>query len=77
MVGDIGKAKATKDEATASKLMAEVATLKEQIASGEEAERGIDADIKKMLDAQHERRSTLQAVLNYLEILKLAGLVEW
>jgi aminopeptidase YwaD len=32
-------------------------------------------DIKKMLDAQNERRSTLQAVLNYLEILKLAGLV--
>ncbi len=34
-------------------------------------------DIKKMLDAQNERRSTLQAVLNYLEILRLAGLVEW
>jgi len=34
-------------------------------------------DIQKMLDAQNERRSTLQAVLNYLEILKLAGLVEW
>jgi voltage-gated potassium channel Kch len=34
-------------------------------------------DIKKMLDAQHERRSTLQAILNHLEILKLAGLVEW
>ena len=34
-------------------------------------------DIKKMLDAQYDRRSTLQAVLNYLEILKLAGLVEW
>ena len=34
-------------------------------------------DIKKMLDAQNERRSTLQAVINYLEILKLAGLVEW
>ncbi len=34
-------------------------------------------DIKKMLDAQNERRSTLQAILNYLEILKLAGLVEW
>ncbi|HOW86065.1 MAG TPA: M28 family peptidase [Candidatus Aminicenantes bacterium] len=34
-------------------------------------------DIRKMLDAQNERRSTLQAVLNYLEILKLAGLVEW
>jgi hypothetical protein len=30
-----------------------------------------------MLDAQYDRRSTLQAVLNYLEILKLAGLVEW
>jgi aminopeptidase YwaD len=34
-------------------------------------------DIKKMLDAQNEKRSTLQAVLNQLEILKLAGLVEW
>jgi hypothetical protein len=34
-------------------------------------------DIKKMLDAQHERRSTVQAILNHLEILKLAGLVEW
>ncbi len=34
-------------------------------------------DIQKMLDAQYERRSTVQAVLNYLEILKLAGLVEW
>lgn len=34
-------------------------------------------DIKKMLDAQYERRSALQAVLNHLEVLKLAGLVEW
>jgi aminopeptidase YwaD len=34
-------------------------------------------DILKMLDAQNERRSSLQGVLNYLEILKLAGLVEW
>jgi aminopeptidase YwaD len=34
-------------------------------------------DILKMLDAQQERRSSLQGVLNYLEILKLAGLVEW
>jgi aminopeptidase YwaD len=34
-------------------------------------------DIKKMLDAQYERRSTIPAILNYLEILKLAGLVEW
>ena len=47
---DIGKAKASKDEATASKLMAEVATLKEQIAKGEEDERGIDAEIKAMLE---------------------------
>jgi aminopeptidase YwaD len=34
-------------------------------------------DIKKMLDAQHQRRSTIPAILNYLEILRLAGLVEW
>ena len=34
-------------------------------------------DIQKMLDAQYERRSTVQAVLNCLEVLKLAGLVEW
>ncbi|HSA97154.1 MAG TPA: M28 family peptidase, partial [Acidobacteriota bacterium] len=34
-------------------------------------------DIKKMLDAQGERRSSLQGVLNSLEILRLAGLVEW
>jgi aminopeptidase YwaD len=34
-------------------------------------------DIQRMLDAQHERRSSLQAVLNHLEILRLAGLVEW
>ena len=34
-------------------------------------------DLLKMLDAQNERRSSLQAVLNDLEILKLAGLVTW
>ena len=34
-------------------------------------------DIKKMLDAQSEKKSTIQAILNYLQILKLAGLVEW
>jgi hypothetical protein len=34
-------------------------------------------DIKKLLDVQFERKSTLQAVFNYLEILRLAGLVEW
>ncbi|UCC40135.1 MAG: M28 family peptidase [Candidatus Aminicenantes bacterium] len=32
--------------------------------------------IKNVLDAQHQRESKLQAVLNYIEILKLAGLVE-
>jgi len=33
-------------------------------------------DIKKMLDAQYERKSTLQAIFNHIEVLKLAGLVE-
>lgn len=33
-------------------------------------------DIKNMLDAQYERKSDLQAVINYLELLELAGLVE-
>jgi hypothetical protein len=33
-------------------------------------------DIRDMLDAQYQRRSDLQAILNYLEILKIAGLVE-
>ncbi len=33
-------------------------------------------DIKNMLDAQYQRTSDLQSVLNYIEILKLAGLVE-
>jgi len=33
-------------------------------------------DIKKMLDAQYQRKSKLQSIINYLEILKLAGLIE-
>ena len=33
-------------------------------------------DIKKMLDGQNRTTSDLQAILNYIEILKLAGLVE-
>ncbi len=33
-------------------------------------------DIKKMLDAQYPRKSKLQSIINYLEILKLAGLIE-
>ncbi len=47
---EIGKAKATKDEATAAKLMAEVAALKETLAKGEEAEREFDAKIQAMLE---------------------------
>jgi hypothetical protein len=33
-------------------------------------------DIKKMLDTQSERKADLQQVMNYLELLKAAGLVE-
>ncbi|MCK4644654.1 MAG: M28 family peptidase [Candidatus Aminicenantes bacterium] len=33
-------------------------------------------DIKKMLDAQYTRKSKLQSIINYLEILKLAGLIK-
>jgi seryl-tRNA synthetase len=47
---EIGKAKGAKDEATASKLMAEVAALKDQIAKGEEDERKLDAEIKAALE---------------------------
>jgi ElaB/YqjD/DUF883 family membrane-anchored ribosome-binding protein len=32
-------------------------------------------DIKKMLDTQYKRESDLQSVINYLELLKLQGLV--
>ncbi len=34
-------------------------------------------DIKTMLDAQFQRRSTIKGIMNYLAILKLAGLVEF
>ena len=47
---EIGKAKAAKDEATAAKLMAEVAALKDQIAEGEAREREIDARLKAELE---------------------------
>ncbi|CCB65899.1 serine--tRNA ligase [Hyphomicrobium sp. MC1] len=46
---EIGKAKAAKDDATASRLMAEVAALKDTIASGEEEERVLDAEIRDVL----------------------------
>ncbi|HVJ77928.1 MAG TPA: serine--tRNA ligase [Hyphomicrobium sp.] len=47
---EIGKAKASKDEATAARLMAEVAELKDVIAKGEDDERRLDADIKAVLE---------------------------
>jgi len=34
-------------------------------------------EIKKMLDAQNEKPSSLQGILNAIEVLKLAGLVEY
>ncbi|MBM3294865.1 MAG: M28 family peptidase, partial [Candidatus Aminicenantes bacterium] len=34
-------------------------------------------ELKAMLDAQSPRRSTVQGIMNYLQILKLAGLVEF
>ncbi|MFA5957845.1 serine--tRNA ligase [Hyphomicrobium sp.] len=46
---EIGKAKGAKDEATASRLMAEVAILKDTIAKGEEDERTLDAEIRDVL----------------------------
>lgn len=33
-------------------------------------------DIKRMLDAQHQDRSELKAIFDYLEVLKKAGLIE-
>jgi seryl-tRNA synthetase len=46
---EIGKAKGAKDDATASRLMAEVAELKDRIAKGEEDERQLDAEIRDAL----------------------------
>ena len=46
---EVGKAKASKDETAAQRLMGEVAALKEQIAKGEEEERSIDAEISAAL----------------------------
>jgi len=46
---DIGKAKASKDEAAAAELMGEVAALKETIAKGEDEERRIDTEIETLL----------------------------
>jgi len=46
---DIGKAKAQKDEATAAKLMSEVAALKDTIAKGEDEERSVNAELEAAL----------------------------
>ncbi|KPL51012.1 serine--tRNA ligase [Prosthecomicrobium hirschii] len=46
---DIGKAKATKDEARAQALMAEVASLKADIQAGEAADRTIQAELEAAL----------------------------
>ena len=34
-------------------------------------------EIKSLLDAQSQRKSTVKGIMNYLQILKLAGLVEF
>jgi seryl-tRNA synthetase len=47
---EIGKAKAAKDNATADKLMAEVAALKDMLAKGEEQERADEAALQKALE---------------------------
>ena len=46
---DIGKAKASKDDATAATLMAEVAGLKDKIASGEAEQAKLDKEIETYL----------------------------
>ena len=46
---EIGKAKGAKDEETASKLMAEVAALKDTIAKGEETRRALDEKLRDVL----------------------------
>ncbi|MEM0906607.1 MAG: serine--tRNA ligase [Pseudomonadota bacterium] len=47
----IGKAKAAKDEAEATRLIEEVASLKSKIQSGEETERTISAELENALSA--------------------------
>jgi seryl-tRNA synthetase len=47
---EIGKAKGAKDDATAARLMAEVADLKDTITKGEDDERKLDAEIKAALE---------------------------
>ncbi len=46
---EVGRAKAAKDEAKAAELMAEVASLKDVLATGEEAERRMETDLQAAL----------------------------
>ncbi len=46
---EIGKAKAAKDETTASKLMAEVAALKDELEKGEKEQKARDEDLRAAL----------------------------
>jgi seryl-tRNA synthetase len=46
---EVGQAKANKDEASAKRLMDEVASLKETIGTGENDERRLEADFRKLL----------------------------
>jgi seryl-tRNA synthetase len=46
---EVGQAKAKKDEASAKRLMDEVASLKDTIGKGEEDERRLEADFRKVL----------------------------
>ena len=46
---EIGRAKASKDEATAARLMAEVASLKDFLGAGEDKEKELTADLEKEL----------------------------
>ena len=48
---EVGKAKASKDEAEAKRLMDEVAALKSTIAEGEAAEKQLDDELRKLLAA--------------------------
>ena len=48
---EVGKAKASKDEAEAKRLMDEVAALKSTIAEGEAAEKRLDDELRKLLAA--------------------------
>ncbi len=68
-------------EAIPEEERAKYASYRRGVASTSELQLLIDGknsalDIRRMLDAQYRRPSDLQAILDYLEILELAGLIE-